>query len=88
VLVPAAAATLLERIEFQYTPKHASWLNMSELEIGIMEKQCTGQRLGNRSEVADEVAIWQNNRNAEKRQINWTFTKEDADRKLGRHYVT
>jgi hypothetical protein len=88
VLGTAEAAAMLKRIEFHYTPKHASWLNMSELEIGIMEKQCTGQRIGNRSQVADEVAVWQNNRNAEKRQINWTFTKEDADRKLGRHYVT
>jgi hypothetical protein len=78
----------LERVEFHYTPKHASWLNMSELEIGIMEKQCTGQRLGNRSQVADEVAAWQNSRNAQRRQINWTFTRKDADRKLARHYVT
>jgi len=84
----AAAATLLERIEFHYTPKHASWLNMSELEIGIMDKQCTGRRLGNQSQLADEVAAWQNSRNAQKRKINWAFTKEDADRKLSRHYVT
>lgn len=83
-----AATSTLERIEFHYTPKHASWLNMSELEIGIMEKQCTAQRLSNRSEVAQGVAVWQNSRNAEKRQINWTFTRADADRKLHRHYVT
>jgi hypothetical protein len=87
VLGTAAVATL-ERVEFHYTPKHASWLNMSELEIGIMEKQCTGKRLGNRSQVADEVAAWQNSRNAQRRGINWTFTREDADRKLARHYIT
>jgi hypothetical protein len=87
VLGTEAAATL-ERIKFHYTPKHASWLNMSELEIGIMEKRCTAQRLRDRSEVAEEVTAWQNSRNAEKRQINWTFTRADADRKLGRHYVT
>ena len=45
VLGPAAAAVMLERLEFHYTPKHASWLNMAELEIGIMERQCTGRRL-------------------------------------------
>lgn len=84
----AAATSILDRIEFHYTPKHASWLNMSELEIGIMERQCTAQRLSNQSEVAAEVTAWQNRRNAENRQINWTFTRADADRKLGRHYVT
>jgi len=87
VLGKAGAKSLLDRVEFHYTPKHASWLNMSELEIGIMERQCTAQRMGSQSEVVAEVTAWQNCRNAENRRINWTFTREDADRKLGRHYV-
>lgn len=84
----AEAGPLLERIEFHYTPKHASWLNMAELEIGIMDKQCTGRRLGTEEVLTEEVAAWRNRRNVEKRRINWTFTREVADQKLGRHYET
>jgi hypothetical protein len=87
VLGPQAAALILARLEFHYTPKHASWLNMAELEIGIMEKQCTGRRLPNRTIVAAEVAAWQERRNEERQVIDWTFTRADADRKLSRHYV-
>ena len=88
VLAPSAAVALLARVEFHYSPKHASWLNMAELEIGIMEKQCTGRRMPTREFVAAEVAAWQQRRNKAKRGITWTFTREKADRKLGRHYVT
>jgi hypothetical protein len=88
VLGPEAAAAVLERVEFHYTPKHASWLNQAELEIGIMEKQCTGRRMATAALVAAEVAAWQHRRNVEKRGINWKFTREKADQKLGRHYVT
>lgn len=88
VLGPAAAATLLARVEFHYTPKHASWLNMAELEIGILEKQCTGRRMATHTLVAAEVAAWQQRRNGQRRGITWTFTREKADQKLGRHYVT
>jgi hypothetical protein len=83
-----AAAPFLERLQFHYTPKHASWLNMAELEIGIMEKQCTGRRMPDRKFISEEVAAWQNRRNMEKRQIEWTFTRQKADEKLGRHYIT
>lgn len=88
ILGPSAAVALLARVEFHYTPKHASWLNMAELEIGIMEKQCTGRRMPTQDLVATEVAAWQQRRNGEKRGILWTFTREKADQKLGRHYVT
>lgn len=88
VLGPAAAVVMLERLEFHYTPKHASWLNMAELEIGIMERQCTGRRLASAALLASEVAAWQRRRNEEHRGIQWRFTRQDADRKLGRHYVT
>jgi len=88
VLGAAAAAALLERVEFHYTPKHASWLNMAELEIGIMDRQCTGRRLESAALLASEVAAWQNRRNEEHRGIQWKFTRQDADRKLSRHYVT
>jgi hypothetical protein len=88
VLGPTAAAMLLARVEFHYTPKHASWLNMAELEIGIMERQCTGRRWSSAGLLASELAAWQQRRNGEHRGIQWRFTRQDADRKLGRHYVT
>jgi hypothetical protein len=87
VLGAEQAAVVLERIEFHYTPKHASWLNMAEVEIGVMEKQCTGRRIDAEAMLQSEVAAWQQRRNGEKRGIEWTFTREKADEKLGRHYV-
>ena len=87
VLGPALAEWMLGRIEFHSTPKHASWLNMAELEIGILEKQCTGRRLASEALLASEVAAWQHRRNRQKRGIHWTFTREKADQKLGRHYL-
>ena len=87
VLGPQAAALILARLEFHYTPKHASWLNMAELEIGVMERQCTGRRLASSAIVATELAAWQLRRNKAGQTIEWTFTRTDADRKLSRHYV-
>jgi len=87
VLGREAAARLLSRVEFHYTPKHASWLNMAEIEIGILDRQCLNRRLADRVAMASEVAAWQQRRNAEHRGLDWTFTRQDADRKLARHYV-
>ena len=87
VLGKAAATVLLRRVTFHYTPKHASWLNMAEIEIGIMDRQCTGQRIATAELLQTEVQSWQQQRNAAKRGIEWTFTRQDADRKLSRHYV-
>ncbi len=86
VLGTRQAALLLRRVEFHYTPKHASWLNMAEIEIGILERQCTRQRIPTLEVMTRQVAAWQQQRNAEKRSIEWRFTRRDADRKLGRHY--
>ena len=87
VLGQAQADQLLERVKFHYTPKHASWLNMAEIEIGIMDKQCTGRRIGRADVLESELRAWENRRNREGRGIEWKFTKQDADRKLSRHYV-
>lgn len=87
VLGESAAVALLARVEFHYTPKHASWLNMAEIEIGIMDRQCTGQRIGTAAQLEAEVGRWQQQRNAAGRGIEWRFTRQDADRKLCRHYV-
>jgi hypothetical protein len=88
VLGRSAARALLRRVEFHHTPKHASWLNMAEIEIGILERQCLGRRLADYETTRREVRAWQRQRNAERRRIDWTFTRKDADRKLGRHYVS
>ena len=87
VLGETAAAALLRRVQFYYTPKHASWLNMAEIEIGIMDRQCTGQRIGTEELLRTEVAQWQQQRNDAGRGIEWKFTRQEADQKLSRHYV-
>jgi hypothetical protein len=88
VLGRAAATALLRRVQFHYTPKHASWLNMAEIEISILEQQCLARRLLDRAQVVREVSAWQRRRNTQRRGIEWTFTRQDADRKLSRHYVS
>ena len=88
VLGRSAARALLRRVQFHYTPKHASWLNMAEIEIGILDRQCLGRRLMDRATARREVNAWQRRRNAERRGIDWTFTRQDADRKLAHHYVS
>lgn len=87
VLGYRAAEKLLRRVQFHYTPKHASWLNMAEIEIGILSRQCLNRHWADRETLRHEVDQWQRERNAANRTIEWTFTRQDADRKMGRHYV-
>jgi DDE superfamily endonuclease len=87
VLGKRDATKLLRRVQFHYTPKHASWLNMAEIEIGILSRQCLDRRVGSRQLLRCEVNAWQQARNAAQRTIEWKFTRQDADQKLGRHYV-
>lgn len=88
VLGRKAAARLFRRVEFHYTPKHASWLNMAEIEIGILDRQCLDRRLPDRATMIREVDAWQRRRNSEGRGIKWSFTRQDADRKLSKHYMS
>ena len=88
VMGKSAAAKLLRRVQFHHTPKHASWLNMAEIEIGILSRQCLNQRIDDREALRSEVQAWQQARNADNRTIVWSFTRQEADRKLGRHYVS
>lgn len=88
VLGVKEAQALLRRVVFHYTPKHASWLNMAEIEIGILARQCLDRRLSDRVMLATEVDAWQQRRNAEHRSIEWTFTRQDADEKMAGHYVS
>lgn len=87
VLGLEAAKQLLSRVEFHYTPKHASWLNMAEIEIGILDRQCLGRRIGSESCLRAEVAAWEQQRNLAGYRIEWKFTRQEADRKLAGHYV-
>ncbi len=88
VLGVRKSRALLRRVVFHYTPKHASWLNMAEIEIGILDRQCLDRRLPDRATIAAEVAAWQARRNTEHRCIEWSFTRQDADLKMGLHYVS
>jgi hypothetical protein len=83
---PAEARRILDRIEFHYTPKHGSWLNMAETEIGIMNRQCLNRRLDCQSKLATEVAAWEKHRNRKEARIHWTFTLAIARQKLHKLY--
>jgi hypothetical protein len=83
---PEVARRLLDKLEFHYTPKHGSWVNMAETEISIMSSQCLDRRLDDPALVAREVAAWENKRNGRKAQIHWTFTLAAARHKLRKLY--
>ena len=80
----AEAHRILRRLEFHYTPKHASWLNM--VEIGVLRGQCLDRRIGQRERLICEVAAWQKQRNASGARIEWMFTTQKARNKLARAY--
>jgi DDE superfamily endonuclease len=83
---PEQARRILERIEWHYTPKHGSWLNMAETEIRIMNGQCLDRRMESQDRIAREVAAWERKRNARQVHIHWTFTVAAARRKLHKLY--
>jgi len=83
---PEQARRLLDKIEWHYTPKHASWLNMAETEIRIMNGQCLDRRLPSQAKLAAEVAAWERKRNMAQARIHWTFTLAAARRKLCKLY--
>jgi hypothetical protein len=81
------AERILSKIEFHYTPKHASWLNIAEIEINIMDIECTDRRIGDMETLDREVNAWTERRNEQKKMINWKFTRERADKKMSKYYV-
>ena len=83
---PDEARRILNRIEFHFTPKHASWLNMVEIEIGVMVQQCLNRRIPDKETLISEVAKWERRRNAERAKIKWLFTVDRARQKLARAY--
>ena len=80
------ARRLLRRIELHYVPKHASWLNMVEIEIGVLAGQCLDRRIESYPRLTAEVAAWEKQRNGAQARIDWSFTTEKARTKMGRAY--
>lgn len=85
---PDKAKAIWDRFEFVYTPKHGSWLNMAEIELNVLTKQCLNRRIDNIAVVRKEVLAWQKYRNNKNAKVNWQFTTEDARVKLSRLYPT
>jgi hypothetical protein len=85
---PEEARRLAARFEFHYTPKRGSWLNMAEIEISVLARQCLSGRMASIEAIRARVEPWVAERNAEQVKISWQFTTTDAREKLGRHYKT
>ncbi len=84
--LPEKARRLLDKIEWHYTPKHGSWLNMAESEISVMNGQCLDRRMDSQDRIAQEVAAWERARNARQVRVHWTFTLAAARQKLRKLY--
>jgi hypothetical protein len=83
---PAEARRLIERFEVHYTPKHGSWLDMAESELGVLASQCLDRRIPDKQTLVSEVAAWQDHRNKHHTKADWRFTTDDARIKLKRLY--
>ena len=85
---PAETKRIWDRFDFVYTPKHGSWLNMAEIELNVLTKQCLNRRIDNIETIKEETRAWQSNRNGKKAVISWRFATKDARIKLKRLYPT
>ena len=83
---PKEARRILRRLEFHYTPKHASWLNMVEIELSVLCRQCLERRIPDAETLAREMGAWEQKRNEEGATVQWRFTASDAREKLARLY--
>ena len=83
---PAQARRLLESLEIHYTPNHGSWLNMAEIELSVLARQCLDQRIADRESLAGQVGAWEAERNAVESSIEWRFTSDEARIKLKHLY--
>ena len=80
------ARRIAEKLEFHYTPKHGSWLNMAEIEFSVLSRQCLCRRIPNQETLKREVQTWQNRRNQQRATVHWRFTTDDARIKLKKLY--
>jgi hypothetical protein len=85
---PAQARRLAQRFEWHYTPKHGSWLNVAEMELSVLARQCLDRRIPDQATLVREVAAWEQHRNATVVKVHWQFTTADARIKLARLYPT
>ena len=83
---PAEAKRILDKLEFHFTPKHGSWLNMAEIEFSVLTRQCLDRRIPDADTLCQEVSAWDSDRNTNATKVNWQFTTEDARIKLERLY--
>jgi transposase len=83
---PAEAKRIADRLEFHYTPKHASWLNMAEIELSVLERQCLDRRIPDVETLTEEVSAWEGERNSQHATVKWHFKVADARTKLKRLY--
>lgn len=86
VFAPTEAKRILDRLEFHYTPKHGSWLNMAEIELSVLSRQCLNRRIPDKVTLQQETAAWATTRNSKEATVNWRFTTADARIKLKRLY--
>ena len=86
-LPPEEAFELAKRFEYHYTPKKGSWLNMAEIELSALSKQCLDRRIGNIALLAEELSAWEQKKNVAGATVRWKFNKIDARAKLQRHYL-
>ena len=86
VFPPAEAKRLVDKLEIHHTPKHGSWLNMAEIELSVLSRQCLDRRVPDFAVLASEVTAWQERRNAAGGAVDWRFTTDDARIKLKRLY--
>ena len=85
---PERARRIAEKLEWHYTPKHGSWLNMAEIELSVLQGQCLGRRIESAPEMEHEVGAWQDDRNEREVGVQWRFTTADARIKLRKLYPT
>ncbi len=83
---PEEAKRIWDKLEFHYTPKHGSWLNMAEIELSVLSRQCLDRRIGEAETLTREIQQWEEERNATRAKIEWRFTTKDARLKLQRLY--
>jgi len=83
---PKEARRILRKLEFHFTPKHASWLYVGEIELSVLAKQCLSRRIGDKEKLKREVGAFEERRNAAKAKTEWKMTTTDAREKLSRHY--
>lgn len=88
VFEPQEARRIVQKLEFHYTPKHASWLNQVEIELSVLSRQCLERRIADRQLLKSQIAAWEQQRNHERASVNWRFKTTDARQKMERLYPT